>query len=68
MESRLAVVPVKTIPANATRSDSGMTREVIIAARKFPRNMSCTPITKSIPVRRFSRTVWLVTLTRLSRS
>ena len=67
-EMRFAGVSVPTMPQKATSSASGMFSAVMMAARVCPRNRNSTIETSSIPTTRFSRTVCVVSFTRLPRS
>ena len=57
-----------TIPMKATNRASGMLMAVMRAARTWPRNAHKTRLTNTIPMRRFSSTVWVVMFTSLVRS
>ena len=67
-EIRFAGVPVRIIPMNATSSASGMLSAVIADPRRFPRKKKRTTETRTIPRRRFSRTVCVVVFTSVPRS
>ena len=67
-EIRLAGVPVVTIPMNATMSASGMLIAVMSAAFACPRKSQSTSATSTMPMTRFSRTVWVVSFTSVARS
>ncbi len=67
-EIRLAEVLVPTRPQKAMSSASGMLSAVISDARTLPRKRKSTTVTRPMPTRRFSVTVWVVTATSLPRS
>ena len=67
-EMRLACVPVDTMPKNAKSRASGRFNATSRAARSLPKKSHSTNETSTMPVRRFSITVWVVSLTRSARS
>ena len=64
---RLALILLSTIPVIVINIANGITRAVINAALKLPRNKNNITITKSAPSRRLFLTVLIVALTRSVR-
>jgi len=67
-EMRFAGVPVNTIPQKAAISARGMLTAATAAARACPRNTQRTTVTRTMPTRRFSSTVPVVSFTSFARS
>ena len=54
---RFALMPKNRMPRKLKRRESGMIEAVTSAARKLPRNISKTTVTKMNPSKRFCFTV-----------